>query len=223
MSKTTLILVALACVGYANAGIFGGSKIECGSSTDKKSFTLINPSIPPNSCNYKVEAYSSYVCQLRIEFDMQLAQPTLPSAQNGLEYPECVDDYLEVGGYKFCGRERDQHIYIPFNRTAGEKSIPIRVVTAHRAGGSQLPTIVWDIRVEQLECPKGSPVRAFPIAQRASFTDGWWIAPVGCLQYFPDSTGTVTSFNYDNGLGTYQGNFDYAICFKRETSTEGIE
>uniref|UniRef100_T1GLF2 CUB domain-containing protein n=1 Tax=Megaselia scalaris TaxID=36166 RepID=T1GLF2_MEGSC len=201
MSKTTLILVALACVGYANAGIFGGSKIECGSSTDKKSFTLINPSIPPNSCNYKVEAYSSYVCQLRIEFDMQLAQPTLPSAQNGLEYPECVDDYLEVGGYKFCGRE----------------------LTAHRAGGSQLPTIVWDIRVEQLECPKGSPVRAFPIAQRASFTDGWWIAPVGCLQYFPDSTGTVTSFNYDNGLGTYQGNFDYAICFKRETSTEGIE
>lgn len=223
MSKSAVILVALACFGYASAGIFGGSKVECGSSTSSKSFSLINPSQPPRTCNYKVDAYSSYVCQLRIEFDFTLAQPTIPSAQNGLEYPECEDDYLEVGGYKFCGRESNQHIYVPFNRTAGEKSLPIKLVTAVRSGGSHLPPLSWDIRVEQLECPKGSPVRSLPVAARSSFSDGWWIAPTGCLQYFPESSGTVKSFNYNNGVGTYQGNLDYAICFKRETDTEGIE
>lgn len=223
MSKVVVILVALASFGYVSAGVFGSSKVECGSSTSSKSFTLANPSTPPRTCTYNIKAHSSYVCQLRLDFKIEMAQPTLPTAQNKLQYPQCIDDYLEVGGYKFCGSETNQHIYVPFNRTAGEKTVPIKIVSAVRSGGSHLPQLSWNIDVEQLECPKGSPVRSMPIAGRSSFTDGFLIAPTGCLQYFPAKTGTVQSFNYNYGKGTYQGNLNYAICFKREAETEGIE
>lgn len=223
MSKSAVILVALACLGYASAGIFGSSNVACGSSTSSKSFTLVTPPTPPRTCNYKIDSYSSHVCQLRIQFTMSMAQPTLPTSANRLQYPECMDDYLEVGGYKFCGSETNQHIYVPFNRTAGEKSVPIKIVSSVRSGGSSLPKLSWNIEIDQLECPKGSPIRSLPIDGRSSFNDGWWIAPTGCLQYFPDKTGTVQSFNYNYGQGTYQGNLDYAICFKREVDTNGIE
>lgn len=223
MSKVTVILVALACFGYGSAGVFGSSKVECGSSTSSKAFSLDNPSTPPRTCTYNVKAHSSYVCQLRIDFKIEMAQPTLPTVQNKLQYPQCIDDYLEVGGYKFCGSETNQHIYIPFNRTAGEKSAPIKIVSAVRSGGSQLPKLSWNLNVKQLECPKGSPVRSLPMEERSSFSDGFLIAPTGCLQYFPNNRGTVQSFNYNNGQGTYQGNLNYAICFRREAETEGIE
>lgn len=219
MKKVVVILVLLTCFIYTSAG----SKVECGSSTSSKSVTLTNPSTPPRTCNYKIKTYSSHVCQLRIDFKIIMAQPTLPSINNQLEYPQCIDDFLEVAGYKFCGIETNQHIYIPFNRTAGEKSVEIKIVSSTRSGGSKLPKIVWNLDVKQLECPKGSPVRSWPTIERASYHDGWLIAPNGCLQYFPATTATVQSFNYNNGTGTYQGNFSYAICFRREVDTEQIE
>ena len=45
------------------------------------------------------------------------------------------------------------------------------------------------------------------------------IAPEGCLQYFQDREGTITSFNWD-GLNSrqYMPNQHYSICFKRGAS-----
>jgi hypothetical protein len=40
-------------------------------------------------------------------------------------------------------------------------------------------------------------------------------APMGCLQYFTASTGTIESFNF----GEYLNNLDYAICVERQPST----
>ncbi len=40
-------------------------------------------------------------------------------------------------------------------------------------------------------------------------------APMGCLQYFTATTGTVESFNF----GEYLNNLDYAICIERQPST----
>ena len=44
-------------------------------------------------------------------------------------------------------------------------------------------------------------------------------APEGCLQYFQDREGTITSFNWD-GLNSrqYMPNQHYSICFKRGVS-----
>ena len=46
-----------------------------------------------------------------------------------------------------------------------------------------------------------------------------FIAPEGCLQYFQDREGTVSSFNWD-GLNSrqYMINQHYSICFKRGSS-----
>lgn len=40
-------------------------------------------------------------------------------------------------------------------------------------------------------------------------------APSGCLQYFTEPTGTISSFNY----GRYLANTDYAICIERSPTT----
>lgn len=47
-------------------------------------------------------------------------------------------------------------------------------------------------------------------------------APPGCLQYYPETTGTYESFNYNGGLGPYIANLNYAICFRRNADTCGI-
>jgi len=49
------------------------------------------------------------------------------------------------------------------------------------------------------------------------------LAPPGCLQYYPDPNGIFESFNYNNGLGPYIGDMNYAICFKKSTSTQQIK
>lgn len=44
------------------------------------------------------------------------------------------------------------------------------------------------------------------------------IAPRGCLQYYPNATGTVSTFNFDSpnvDMRQYLPNLNYAICFNR--------
>lgn len=45
-----------------------------------------------------------------------------------------------------------------------------------------------------------------------------YTAPRGCLQYFPNATGTVSSFNFDSQIENqhqYLPSLNYAICFNR--------
>uniref|UniRef100_T1GF97 CUB domain-containing protein n=1 Tax=Megaselia scalaris TaxID=36166 RepID=T1GF97_MEGSC len=198
------IVVLLAFVAFAAHG-FPGGKIKCGSSISSKTFTLSNPSNPPNDCVYKVKSYSSKVCQLRLDIEMVLAAPTVSNVQSGRNNTKCVDDFLEIGEYKFCGREPNQHIYIPFS----EKTTEIRVFSSSRSGGSLLPRVSWNIRVKQLECPKGlSASSVLP------YSDFDLLAPAGCLQYFQEKTGLISSFNLDSGRGSYTSGLSYAICLK---------
>lgn len=203
MSKSAVIFLIISISSIQ------GAKLKCGSSTSSKSFTLTNPDSPPNDCVYKIKKSSSKVCQLKIDFEINLAPPTFPSYKNDLSYTQCVDDYLEIGGHQFCGRETNQHIHLPFE----EESVQLRISSTERAGGSQLPKVTWKIQVRQLECTHGL----------LGSSDLDLVAPTGCLQYFPESSGTITSFNFNEGLGNYIGNLNYAICFKRSPDTEGIK
>lgn len=203
MSKSAVIFLIISICSIQ------GAKIKCGSSTSSKSFTLTNPDSPPNDCIYNIKKSSSKVCQVKVTLEMSLAPPTLPSYKNNLDYTQCVDDILEIGGYHFCGRETNQHIYLPFEDTP----IQLRISSAARSGGSQLPQLSWKIQVRQLECTQGL----------LGSSDLDLVAPTGCLQYFPESSGTITSFNFNDGLGLYSGNLNYAICFKRRPDTQGIK
>lgn len=49
------------------------------------------------------------------------------------------------------------------------------------------------------------------------------IAPDGCLQYYPDRSGIIESFNYNRGLGPYTGNLHYSTCFRRGNDVCGIK
>lgn len=95
-----------------------------------------------------------------------------------------------------------------------------------------LVTPNWRLHVTQLECPFGAQlsrsmemdVLPEPRALQSRITtdDGFWIAPTGCLQYFPEPNGSVQSFNFNNG-GPYFGNWRYAICFRRTSSVTKLE
>lgn len=151
--------------------------------------------------------------------------------RNGQSYYECNDDYLEIGGRRYCGNDKQQHVYLPFNRTAGQKEVVLRVVLADRSANRGLDAAIYQIKVTQLECSLGSPLRSLPlvanvvnsIKPRTFFNDGFWIAPVGCLQYFPETEGVIESFNYNDGTGIYPGNRDYAICFRRNAATQSLQ
>lgn len=52
--------------------------------------------------------------------------------------------------------------------------------------------------------------------------DAYWVAPTGCLQYFPMPSGTIESFNFNSGNGVYMGNMKYSICFRRTTNDEKL-
>lgn len=102
----------------------------------------------------------------------------------------------------------------------------------------------WDITVNQLECPLGQSrsIGGFEMvnAMRASNATAEmyrpvrtpkmivsdWLAPPGCLQYFVEPTSSlifVESFNYNNGVGPYIGNMNYAICFRRMRNNQRVE
>ncbi|XP_017040947.1 uncharacterized protein LOC122320058 [Drosophila ficusphila] len=230
IASTLLLLVAISAIEAASV-----AKPTCGGSTSSKNINLVNPANPPRVCEYHLKAYSKYVCQLRIDWAMTLAQPTLESADSGLTYAECTKDYFEVDGLRLCGTEVWQHIYVPFNATDGESVVDLVIGLADRAGATGLPTPSWDITVTQLECPAGASVRSLDLQEeeelenlptiegRAStIKDGFFVAPPGCLQYFPQSKGAVKSFNYNDGNGIYPSRMNYAICFRRETGTKEL-
>ncbi|XP_065368396.1 uncharacterized protein LOC135960921 [Calliphora vicina] len=217
-----VLIMALANMAWsASVG-----KPGCGGSTSSKNIQLTNPKNPPRECVYKINAYSSNVCQLRIEFGYTLAPPSLPGQDNDLKYVQCDKDYFQAGDVKLCGTESAQHIYLPFNRTAGVTSVELMVALANRVSYNNLPTPKWNIFVTQLECPVGAAIRGVvpiePALGSSTIKDGFFVAPPGCLQYFPYAEGTVTSFNFDQGKGIYPGKLNYAICFRRTEDTKAL-
>ncbi|KAH8297102.1 hypothetical protein KR044_004852 [Drosophila immigrans] len=219
------VAIAVLLVGVVGVSVRAASVAtpSCGGTTSSKDIKLVMPANPPRECEYHINAYSKYVCQLRIDFAMTLAQPTLQEQSQGLKTAECTQDYFEVNGLRLCGVEVWQHIYVPFNATAGVSRVDLLIALANRAGGASLPSPDWNMVVTQLECPAGAAIRELDAQQRASsFNDGYLVAPPGCLQYFPDAKGTVNSFNYNNGAGIYPSQINYAICFRRTTSTSAL-
>ncbi|EDV37890.1 uncharacterized protein Dana_GF11194 [Drosophila ananassae] len=228
VASSLLLLLVVATAAVQSASV---ATPTCGGTASSKNINLVNPTNTPRECEYHIKAYNKYVCQLRIDFAMTLAQPTLETqADSGLSYAECTQDYFEVNGLRLCGTEVWQHIYVPFNATDGDTQVDIVFSLANRVGYTDLPTPSWDMTVTQLECPAGASVRSLDLDEEsiiegrasASTKDGFFVAPPGCLQYFPQSKGVVKSFNYNEGQGIYPSRMNYAICFRRDTDTTAL-
>uniref|UniRef100_A0A182JFX4 CUB domain-containing protein n=2 Tax=Anopheles atroparvus TaxID=41427 RepID=A0A182JFX4_ANOAO len=210
---------------------YTGPSLACGGTSLVKSTNLVAPmNVATNgiNCVYTIRALNLRICQLRLDFNsFSLAQPTLDP------YPRCVNDVLSIENLDFdlCGENTDQHVYVPFNPTNAARTLTITFRIASR---NQIPTLTnphWSVRVQQLECPTGmaaasgpslrdtAPEIAAPIPLARTFHgDFGLVAPVGCLQYFTEPTGTVESFNFGAGAGPYLGGLSYAICFQRKSN-----
>lgn len=80
-----------------------------------------------------------------------------------------------------------------------------------------------DAEVEdQEENVEDREARVARVSDEIPASDAYWVAPAGCLQYFPEAAGTVESFNFNNGNGVYMGNMKYSICFRRTSKNQQL-
>ena len=137
---------------------------------------------------------------------------------------------------------------MPFNASSGVTTKELKLTLANRMINPSLVDPDWKIVVTQLECPNSAQRVALP-RQRQNLVrsadaelvdvgqarepkgrtltdipagDAFWVAPVGCLQYFPEPSGVIESFNFNNGNGVYLGNMKYSICFRRTSPKEQL-
>lgn len=117
----------------------------------------------------------------------------------------CSFDYFTVTGGssavpRICGENSGQHVYVDF---AGDSPITVSVATSSSFSFNRR----WHLHLQQVGCDSESR------------------APFGCLQYYQDASGTISSFNYDssgsgqtNSIGV-QGsrqlsNLAYGACIR---------
>lgn len=224
-----------------------------------KRFNLVRPpSKSLTDCTYTISAFSSRVCQLKIEFtELTLAAPEIDS--NGTM--ECRREVLLIDdvAMDFCGNNDNQHgwlnalNYWQKNITNYPPFILIALVFVEFDAKSKSKKELkfkldpkeesqWYLSVTQLECPLDpSPISRWqPIRTALSYfhfgrTGGSLIsslqhssnvgdihelAPAGCLQYFTEPKGVVSSFNYVDGM--YLPDMDYAICIKRKPANKQL-
>uniref|UniRef100_A0A182I6N7 CUB domain-containing protein n=1 Tax=Anopheles arabiensis TaxID=7173 RepID=A0A182I6N7_ANOAR len=175
---------------------------SCGGSTNLNSTYFTNSGFPGpynggGTCTFTVNP-SSGICQLRIDFrSLTLSQPTGDGS--------CTTDRLTIVGgspavVPICGENTGQHLYLNF---AGSSPISLRIATNGDVSFNRL----WNIELSQIACAS---------AERA---------PNGCLQYYTDETGEISSLNYGLGenpalntigaRGSRQlANTNYGICIR---------
>lgn len=98
-------------------------------------------------------------------------------------------------------KKKNQNILLSFpvyiHLTSTKREIDLVFTTANRGLNPFLPKPTWNIKVSQIECTDSTA------------------APTSCLQYFTAKSGVIESFNFNNGLGPYPGNMQYAICLHK--------
>ncbi|KAK3876938.1 hypothetical protein Pcinc_018312 [Petrolisthes cinctipes] len=177
---------------------------SCNSATSLNNTYFTQPTATNNAlgaCTLTINRMNSNICQVRLDFiNLELSQPDFDGV--------CQDDFLTItGGVSpapmLCGLNTGQHMYYDLDPKGGAVK-----VTVDRSIAASL-ALTWTIKVSQISC------------------DSKFRAPVGCLQYFTDTTNTVNSFNFANTNvfinNTRQlANMDYGVCIKRADNYCGI-
>uniref|UniRef100_A0A1A9V8L7 CUB domain-containing protein n=1 Tax=Glossina austeni TaxID=7395 RepID=A0A1A9V8L7_GLOAU len=209
------------------------TKVDCNSITKDKRVVIKSASLQktPNFCSYRIQPFSTQVCQVLIEFKtLELQPPILEATQSSLE----CEDHVVIGDFMLCGENSGQHLYVPFDGNNDDTELIIKFALPNKWSQSQ-----WHLILTQLECPKTSADKKrspsyMPFINsnnldnlRTMFTipynsnnkntlgDIDLLAPLGCNQYFTQSEGQIKSFNYKpDGSGYYLSKMNYVICIK---------
>lgn len=202
-----------------------------GATTRQKRSIIKSPAtFATDLITYTVEAMSNNVQQLRIDFEQfEMAQPV--DTDGVLD----CQDYFEAGGFKLCGVNNGQHLYLPFNAATGVEQVTITFAVPSKSTGTN-----WRLIVTQLEGPPISSRRR--LTTTAGFgastnslqdlrdifashhADYELLAPPGCQQYYTGLTGTIRSFNFQSAVtSNYMPDLSYNICIQSSTSASMIE
>ncbi|XP_042869488.1 uncharacterized protein LOC122251538 isoform X2 [Penaeus japonicus] len=163
-------------------------KKRCSSTSKFNNTYFVNPTDDTTlgACTLTVNRVNANICQLRLDFIFfELSQPDAIG--------QCSVDFFTVQGMPtmICGSNTNQHMYVNVDPNGGAIKL-----TVDRSAAAAMNR-QWNIKVSQIEC------------------NSRFKAPKGCLQYFTETSGSVSSFNYGTSLlsGTRQiRNMDYGVC-----------
>jgi len=169
----------------------------CGGTISNNRTYLRNPNYPSayttaGTCTWTLSKSSTDVCLIRLDFDeSSIAQPSTAGV--------CTDYFIGTpakttkASPPICGENAGQHMYLDaaaYSDSSATLALTLSGTTTSRN---------WKIKVSMIEC--------------SSLTK----PPTGCLQYFTGSTGSVSSFNYqDSATYTQVQSHAYSTCIRQE-------
>jgi len=194
---------------------------SCGSRVSQSIVYFQNPNYPlavkkEMSCNLDLLVRHN-VRQLRVDF-VKFELPS-PDATGRCERTNRLSVYapqaplgiLGSGADSLCGRNTDNHFYIPVSQgdnvqflftLSGGKNVPLYPSSQSNPSVNSDTDVLWNLMITQVESFSTDPIMK-------SFD-----APIGCKQYFgtDGEDGHIKSFNFD-GTSVIAPNQDYTICF----------
>jgi len=205
---------------------------SCGSETEEAVSYFMSPDYPEPqrddlSCTNTITVRKN-VCQLRLDFiDFDLPIPNDDGScrnTDNMAIHNTLQPYgvLGKGSSKFCGLNSGQHLYLPAMPTdtltmvatlSGTAPVPLSYKRNQIA--SSYSEYKWMLKITQIECDTTWCDKD----TRHYFND--LRAPGGCLQYFFETRGRLTSFNFD-GTAIFGPAQDYSICIKDIRRSCGI-
>jgi len=202
-------------IGTCSRGVCCKVEQSCARSSSLPVSYFTNPAYPDTdlldvSCNLNIRVRKN-VCQVRLDFvDFELPAPGPDGrcdSNNNFKLYGPYNPKGLLGGDEqngLCGLNQGQHLYVqvdPGNivqlhfTLSGTGTIPNSLITSLTSQASYK----WNLKITQIEC--GGDNEAMKMLE----------APTGCLQYFQDSYGTISSFNLD-GTSLFAPSQDYYVC-----------
>ncbi|XP_023334329.1 uncharacterized protein LOC111705865 [Eurytemora carolleeae] len=236
------------CRGFSLDYTVVTKQVSCGTISSDVQFEFKSPNYPQPLENKTMQCdltishdCKTPICQLRLDMlDFRLGPPTAGDCNND-QFIVRANEPLPV----LCGNNSRQHLYVDVR---GRKEtnlnilsmpiLPKPVGVKNESDESRViiewlhevdPDRAWNILVTQIPCScEDSPLPDPP-------------APTGCLQYYKEVTGVISSFNYNGRIRNYEpcwngtekdcgstvytghlNNLDYSICIRSQPGYCGI-
>jgi len=200
--------------------------LSCGSSSSENQTYLSQSAITTltnSPCNYQICPCSSNICRIRYDFTTFVLANAVAGTTSSGEYAskvahtligaavgDCTVDQFTISGSGvsgapppiICGQNTGYHMIIDSDGTNCQD-------ISFAIGGTSSTSRSWDVKITQYACGDYD-------------MSGW----PGCLQYYPDPTGSVASFNFPTAVttasaaavtqaATHLQNQRYDVCFRR--------
>lgn len=195
--------------------------LNCGDTSAENYVFLTKPTTLTSNaqCSFKICPCSNNICRIRYDFmAFTLAAPVegtttaaaAGAVSNGGAIGDCLTDTFSIssqgarGSPVICGVNTGQHMIIDVDAKRGCQTASFSI------GSGDTPTRAWDIKVTQYGC--GNEDES---------------GPAGCLQWFTETEGTISSFNFPTGTNviataTHLSNQEYNVCIKQSVDLDCI-